>query len=143
MLAVLCGGLTVFVGGDHTERSVCVCEQEPTRLRDAPAVGHETISDLLAIGNEFRTHAQRVVHAGFAALLVVGGRLVREGRENETKQRQPKCRPKMQTRKARANSATYSGGAESAYVPATTKAVAMPSATAMRSQSVGESGGLT
>jgi hypothetical protein len=50
---------------------------------------------LLAIGNEFRTHCQRVVHAGFAALLVVGGGFAGEGRENKTKQRQPKRRPKM------------------------------------------------
>ena len=90
---------------------MCACEQQPTGLRDALAVGHKTIGDLLAIGNEFRTHGQRVVHAGFAALLVVGGRLARKGRESETKQRQPK-RP--------------------AYVPATAKAAPMPSATATR-----------
>ena len=69
-------------------------------------VGHETIGDLLAIGNEFRTHCQRVVHAGFAALLVVVGGFAGEGRENKTKQRQPKRRPKMRTRKARTKSAT-------------------------------------
>jgi hypothetical protein len=69
----------------QAQRSVCVCEQQPTGLRDALAVGHETTGDLLAIGNEFRTHGQRVVHAGFAALLVAGGRLAREGREYKTK----------------------------------------------------------
>ena len=74
---------------------MCACEQHPTGLRDALAVGHETIGDLLAIGNEFRTHCQRVVHAGSAALLIVGGGFAREGREDETKQRQPKRRPKM------------------------------------------------
>jgi hypothetical protein len=103
-----------------------VCEQQPTGLRDALAVGHETIGDLLAIGNEFRTHGQRVVHAGFAAPLVVGVRLARERRQNEAKQRQPE---------------------RSAHVRATTKAALIPSATAMRkrydSQSAGESGGLS
>ena len=75
--------------------SVCVCQQQPTGLRDALAVGHETIGDLLAIGNEFRTYCQRVVHAGFAALRIVVGGFAGEGRENETKQRQPKRRAKM------------------------------------------------
>ena len=84
---------TVFVAGES--RSVCACEQQPTGLRDALAVGHETIGDLLAIGNEFRTHRQRVVYAGFAALLIVGSGFAGEGRENETKERQPKRRPKM------------------------------------------------
>ena len=37
--------------------------------------------------------AQRVVHTGFAALLIVGGGFAGEGPENETKQRQPKRRP--------------------------------------------------
>src|ERR1700740_1200127 len=74
---------TVLIAGESW--SVCVCEQQPTGLRDALAVGHETIGDLLAIGNEFRTHGQRVVHAGFAALLVTGGRLACEGREYKTK----------------------------------------------------------
>src|SRR5580704_5438219 len=78
--------------------SVCVCEQQPTGLRDALAVGHETIGDLLALRNEFRTHCQRVVHAGFAALLVVAGGFAGDGRENETKERQPKRRPKMRKR---------------------------------------------
>src|SRR6478752_6666517 len=96
---------TVSVAGKS--RSVRVCEQQPTGLRDALAVGDETIGDLLALRNEFRTHCQRVVHASFAALLVVGGRLARKGRESETKQRHPK-RP--------------------AYVPATAKAAPMPSA---------------
>jgi hypothetical protein len=82
----------VFVAGES--RLVCLCEQQPTGLRDALAVGHQTIGDLLAIGNEFRTHCQRVVHTGLAALLVAG-RFGGEGRENETKQRQPKRRPKM------------------------------------------------
>ena len=66
---------------------MCVCEQHLTGLRDAFAVGHQTIGDLLAIGNEFRTHCQRVVHAGFAALLVVVAGFAGEGRENKTKQR--------------------------------------------------------
>ena len=83
---------TVSVAGKS--RSVRVCEQQPTGLRDALAVGHQTIGDLLALRNEFRTHCQRVVHAGFAALLVVGG-FAGEGHENETKQRQSKRRPKM------------------------------------------------
>jgi hypothetical protein len=84
---------TVSVAGES--RSVCACEQNPTGLRDALAVGHETIGDLLAIGNEFRTHCQRVVHAGFAALLIVGSGFAGEGRENQTKERQPKRGPKM------------------------------------------------
>jgi len=94
-----------------------------------------TIGNLLAIGNEFCTHCQRVGHAGFAALLVGVGGFEGEGRENETKQRQPKRRP------------SKSGGAESAHVPAILKAAAMPSAVAMRkrfdSQFTRESGSLS
>ena len=72
---------TVSVAGES--RSVCAGEQQPTGLRDALSVGHKTIGDLPAIGNEFRTHRQHVVHAGFAALLVIRGGFLGEGRDNE------------------------------------------------------------
>ena len=59
----------------------------PDGLRDAFAVGHQTIGDLLAIGNGIsHTLGQRVVHAGFAALLTVVAGFAGEGRQ-KTKQR--------------------------------------------------------
>jgi hypothetical protein len=80
-------------------RSVCACEQHPTGLRDALAVGHETIGDLLAIGNEFRTHCQRVVHAGFAALLVVVGGFAGEDARTRPNSASPSAAPKCEPAK--------------------------------------------
>src|SRR5271154_4330774 len=64
-------------------------EQQPTLLRDSLAVRHETIRDALAIRDELRTHGQSIVHAGFAALLIVGG-LASDGSDREAKQRERK-----------------------------------------------------
>jgi hypothetical protein len=63
-------------------------EQEATRLRDSLAIGDETVCDPLAIRNKLRAHGQRIVHAGFAALLIVVG-FAGDGCESKAEQRQP------------------------------------------------------